>query len=276
MHRIVTFFVKQFPLILFIVLEGIAISLLVNHNQFHRTTFQKTVVELTGKTYSAFNSVLDYFSLKNVNRDLASENAMLRDRLKGSFLINDRNIFIYNDTVYKQQFQYQNAKVVYSSVTKKKNYLILDKGEKQGIKTNMGVFAKSGVIGIVKSVSPNFSLVIPIINIDANIAARLKNNYQKGVVSWDGKHYSEGVMKGIPGHVELNVGDTIITGGTSIFFPEGLHIGYVKGYKRNPGDNFYRIRLNFSADFNSLNYVYIIRNQFFNEQFDLLRSMEDE
>ncbi len=276
MHRLIAFLLKQYPLLIFILFELLAVSLVVSHNHYQKAAFNKGISNMVGSSYAVWENITGYFGLKKRNRELAEENARLHNSMKGSFRASDKNIFVWDDTVYQQQFHYVSAQVVNASVNKKKNYLVINKGKNQGIESNMGVIAPNGVVGMVRSVSSNYALIIPIINIDANIAARLKKNDQNGIVSWNGKHYSKGIMKGVPGHIPLNRGDTIITSGQSLFFPEGIVIGYIENYRKNISDNFYTITLRLAVDFNSLNYVYVIRNLLAEEQIHLLKIIENE
>lgn len=276
MHRIVAFLLKQYTFIIFLILEVVALALVIQHNSFHKTTYRQQVSDLAGGTYAVWSSVTGYFNLREQNRKLAEENAWLHSRLPESFRASDKKIFVWNDTMYQQQFQYVSARIVNATVNKKKNFIIIDKGASQGIANDMGVISPQGIVGMVKSVSANYSLIIPVINIDASIAARLKRSDQKGIVNWDGKHFSHAEMKGVPGHIDLEKGDTVITSGQSIFFPEGIHIGYISGYSKNRSDNFYTIQLQLATDFNSLNHVYIIKNLMAEEQIQLLKLTEDE
>ncbi len=276
MHRLIAFLLKRYTLILFIILEVVAVTIVVSQNNYHKTAYHQGVTDFAGATYKVWSDITGYFSLKKQNRKLAEENAELHNRLKSSFRASDKKIFVWNDTLYQQQFQYVSAQIVNASVNRKKNFIVINKGSNQGIDYDMGVISTDGIVGMVKSVSPNFALIIPVINIDASIAARLKSNDQNGIVKWDGKHFSHGIMKGIPGHIEIEKGDTIITSGQSLFFPEGIIIGYVDDFTRNRSDNFYTIRLGFSVDFNSLNHVYVIRNLMAEEQIKLLKIIEDE
>lgn len=276
MHRLVAFLLKQYPLILFILLESLAMVMVVKSNNYHKAAFNDGISDFTGGTYQVWSSITGYFNLKQQNRLLAEENARLHSNQLSSFRASDRQIFVWNDTVYRQQFQYISARIVHSSVNRKKNYLVINKGSNQGIDPDMGVFSPEGLVGIVKSVSSNFALIIPVINVDANIAGRLKNDNQNGFVTWDGKHFATGVMRGIPGHIDIKRGDTIITSGQSIFFPEGLNIGYVTSFEKSRSDNFYTLKIRFAVDFNSLNYVYVIRNLMAEEQLNLLRMIDDE
>jgi rod shape-determining protein MreC len=276
MRRLFAFLLNNYPLLLFIVLEAAAITLVVSSNSYQKASFRSGVSDFSGNTYAVWSDITGYFGLKRKNRELAEENAHLHNSLQSSFRASDKQIFIWNDTLYTRQFQYVSAQIVNASVNRKKNFLMINKGSNQGIVQDMGVFSPDGVVGMVKTVSPNFSLIIPVINIDASVAARLKNNDQKGIVTWNGQNFRFGTMKGIPGHIPVNNGDTIITSGQSIFFPEGLRIGTVAGSEKNRSDNFYTIRVRFAVDFNSLNYVYIIKNLMAEEQINLLKMIENE
>lgn len=52
-------------------------------------------------------------------------------------------------------------------------------------------------------------------------------------------------------------------------------IGTIASYKLNPGDNFYKIKINYSTDFNKLDYVYVIKNLFKDEQLKLRESQHE-
>jgi len=275
MHRIVAFILKRYPLFLFLLLEVVAVTLVINKNDYQRGAFRLGVTGVAGVTYSVWSDITGYFTLKQQNRMLAEENARLRDNLQGSFRASDRKIFVWNDTVYQQQFQYVSARIVNASVNRQKNFLMINKGSNQGIEQNMGVIAGDGIVGMVKSVSANYALVLPVIHLDANISARLKRNDQKGIVNWDGKHFTYATMKGIPGHIGVERGDTIVTSGQSVFFPEGLKVGYVSDYVQNRSDNFYTITLRLAVDFNSIQHVYVIRNLLAAEQLKLLEETEN-
>ncbi len=274
MHRIVAFLLKNYPLFLFILLEVVAVTMVVKGNNYHKSAFHVGVTDFSGWTYSKWSNITGYFNLRKQNEMLAEENARLKNNLQGSFRASDRNEFVWNDTLYQQQFHYVSARVVNSSVNRKKNFLVIDKGRRQGIENDMGVISPDGIVGMVKQVSANYSLVIPVININANIAVRLQRSEQKGIVSWDGSHFSQAVMKGIPGHIPLQKGDTIITSGQSVFFPEGIQVGYVTDFTKNRSDNFYTINLQLAVDFNSLSFVYVIRDLLAKEQLLLLQEVE--
>ncbi|MFT6689365.1 MAG: rod shape-determining protein MreC, partial [Saprospiraceae bacterium] len=57
------------------------------------------------------------------------------------------------------------------------------------------------------------------------------------------------------------VGDTIITGGKSTIFPEGILIGTIKDAKLLEDESSYTLNIQLFNDMTNLNHVYIIKNK---------------
>jgi rod shape-determining protein MreC len=165
-----------------------------------------------------------------------------------------------NDTIYSQQYRYISAKVISNSVNKRNNYLILNKGYRQGADKEMAVITPQGVVGIVKEASENFCSVLSMLHSQTHISAKIKKYNQNGTVIWGGTDQYYGTLKDIPGHVLINIGDTIVTSGYSSIFPEGVVIGTIADYSLIEGNNFYLIKIKFSVDYNQLVYVEVVTN----------------
>jgi rod shape-determining protein MreC len=73
----------------------------------------------------------------------------------------------------------------------------------------------------------------------------------------------------------LNRGDTIITSGNSLIFPEGILLGTIDEYMSDQNELFNSARLRFETDFNSLYYVYIVENLNNEELLELKPPRED-
>lgn len=276
MRRILEYLWKNNSFLLFVVLEFFAFLLLINHNQFQRSSFFSSSNRVTARINKTINGISDYFSLRYVNEKLAEENAMLRSLNQHSFRKVESIFFIKDDTVYRQRFQYASAKVISNSIKKRNNYLTIDIGSKQGSVREAAVICDDGVVGFVKSVSDNFSSVISVLHKDTKISAKIKKNGYIGSLIWDGKDYQHGILMDIPLHVELSVGDTVVTSGYSSIFPENILIGTISKFKINEGDSFYSIQLKFSVDYNKVSYVYVVRNLLQYEQKALELSTQNE
>jgi rod shape-determining protein MreC len=252
------FFVRNYFVLLFISLEVIALTLFVSNTYYQRSIVVNATNGFTGFFYNLRTSITQYLSLKGANDQLAEQNAGLMNRDKKSYIITNTNSIIIDDTLYRKQYEYIAVKVINNTTNHKMNYLTLNKGRSFNIQKNMAVISPKGVVGLVTDVSENFSLVRSVLNIETNVSAILKKNNYDGTVTWNGRSTNIAVMSGIPSHVQIAAGDTVITSGYSLF-PEGIMIGTISGYK--PGKlGTYLIDVKLSTDFNNIRYVYVVRN----------------
>jgi rod shape-determining protein MreC len=266
MRNLLKFIIRYHYTILFIFIESLALFIAIQTNHFQRASFINSSNEISGYIYNTVHSVSEYLDVKSENDKLALENITLRKQLKSNYINNILTFKSVNDSIYKQKYDYLPAKVINNSVMNQYNLLTINKGRNQGIKKDMAVINSQGVIGIVKDVSPNFSIVIPEININAHISAKIKKNGYFGTLSWNGLNYRFAQLNEIPFHIKISKGDTLITSGFSSVFPEGIMIGIISNFDLNEGNNFYNIEVLLSTDFMSLNHVYVISNLYKEEQ----------
>jgi len=241
MRQLLAFLIKNNFFFLFFLLEIIAFILIANHTFYQSARIFNTSNKFTGNIYQTYNNVFDYLYLKENNQLLAEENVRLRNMNEQSFVKFTKGEINVNDTVYRQQYIFVDAKIISNSTGKRNNYLMLNKGFNQGIRNNMAVVSTNGIVGIVNGVSSNFSSVMSLLHAETKISAKLKKNNAAGSVSWEGGSYKSGLLADIPSHILIKTGDTVICSGFSLDFPEGIVIGTIATYKLNPGDNFYKI-----------------------------------
>lgn len=254
MRTVLKFIIRQHNVIIFLLLETLCIFLTIKYNEYHENSSFSFFKDITGHVHTAYYSIKKYIGTIEENRLLAEENSRLRTLLASAVHDSVRS------TVAKYNIQYIPAKIVYATTRTANNYLIIDKGLNDSIMPDMGVISPNGVVGIVKDVSDNFSTVLPIINVNAHISARIKTNSYFGTTVWDGKNSKIINLADIPYHVKLNKGDTVITSGFSAIFPEGIEIGTIVEFDYNEGNDFYNIKVQLKTDFNNINHVYVIRN----------------
>jgi len=259
MRNLLNFLLKYINLIVFLILEGIALYWLTNGNSYHNSTVVRAVQGVTRGLDERINNVSTYLNLREINSDLASENSELKNRLEKLNQKGDPDFITVDDSLFRQQFQYTSARVINNSVNKQKNYFTLDKGSLQGIKVDMAVTNGKDAVGVIVGCSGNFSVAISLLNLDFRLSARLRSNGYFGSLSWDGRNYRYAVLNEVPQHISVNVGDTIETTGFSAVFPEGIELGRVSDLKKS-GSDFYKITVELFADFKKLQYVNVIGN----------------
>ena len=158
-----------------------------------------------------------------------------------------------------------------------KNHLVINKGLKHGLKNEMGIVSSKGIVGIINRTSKNYSSAMSVLNIDTKINAKIKRSSYFGTLEWDGISNRYLLLNDIPETADIKVGDSIITGGMSLIFPEGINIGVVSkviNYNKEDNtnlnvveyskiqfrENYLNIEVKLHTDMNNLNNVYVIES----------------
>ncbi len=260
MRSLFRFFLRNYFLMLFLVLEAISLVLIVSFNNYQRVTFFNSSNILVGTVYEKFSTLDDYFKLGRVNVRLSNENALLRKQLQDYIIAQEKYPTNRPDTIETPAYIFTSAKVISNSSNKQYNYITLNKGSRHGIKPDMGIMNDEGVVGVITDVSLNYSTGLSLLNKRLSIPAKITKNNYFGALVWDGEHYNTADLKEIPFHIIINVGDTVVTSGYSNIFPEGIMIGTIKKFDVESGTNFYNIKVELSTNFKTLKYVEVVQN----------------
>lgn len=268
MRNLLNFLAKYNQLIIFLILEGIAIYLVSTGNSYHNARIIKGIRGLTTGIEQKVSNARTYFHLREISQSLARENASLRNIIERSVITDDIFFSPLSDTIHHQQYTYSPSEVVSNSVNRQKNFFTLNKGRRQGLSVDMAVTEGKNAAGVIVGCSENYSVVMSLLNLDFKLSARIKSNGYFGSLSWDGRDYTHVVLNEIPQHVTFGIGDTIETTGYSAVFPEGILVGTVSDFEKTGGD-FYRIEVLLLTDFKKLHFVNAIGNLKKKEQIEL-------
>jgi rod shape-determining protein MreC len=272
MRKLVLFVYKNHLLFLFLFLQSVSVLLLIQNNNYQRTSFISSSNAISGNALAAYTNITSYLDLRATNEVIATENADLRNRLKSSFTNYTSKNTVVSDSVYKQQYIYITAKVVNNSVTRRNNYLTLNRGALQGVKPQMAVISSTGVIGIVKNVSDNFCTVMSVLHGNVKVPVMIKRYGENAILNWEGTDFKTGNVPNVPSHLKLIKGDTLVTSAYSSIFPQGIMVGTINDIAVVQGNTFNNLKINFSTDFRKVAYVYIVNNLLKDEQ----QSLEDK
>lgn len=270
MRNLLAFFVRYNSFFIFLTLEVICFVFIVQLNYYHKVTFVSAANKLSGNIYSSYSSFTDYLNLAQVNDSLSRENALLRSQLMSSYWDVEVRKDVACDVNMVQAYQYFDAKVISNTTQSVSNYLVINKGYKHGVRENMGVVVPNGVVGIVMDVSENFATIMSVLHKDSKVSVKIKDlNSYTGSLIWTGGDSRYAVVKGIPKHVKLHPGDSIVTSGYSTIFPENIMMGNIESFEIPSGSNFYDINIKLSTTFETIEYVYVVNYLFRKEQQEL-------
>lgn len=276
MNNLIRFFQRYYYVFMFLILEGIAIWFISQNSYYQGSMITNLANNISGSIFEQCNKIGHYFTLASVNEELAEENARLRAQIESSYVKYTDRVMIKEDTVYKQRFSFVEAKVISKSINKRNNYFMLNKGKSSGIEKNMSVIAPNGIVGVITQVTDNFALVMTVLHQDSKITVKNKRTQAVGTLIWNGGDYEKGEVIDIPSSIPLKKGDTIITSGFSKNIPEGIVVGYIRKFSKDQGSGFYDVDIKFSADYNKLGFVYVVKNFFGMEQEQLERGMKND
>lgn len=268
MRSLLNFLERYNNLIIFLILEGIAIYFLSTRNYYHNARAVNSIRWITQGIEERITNTRNFFNLRDVNAILAAENTALRNSINKLVRNNNSVFYTVSDTVYQQQYQFTTARLTSNSVNKQKNFFTINKGTRQGLTNDMAIIGGGGVAGIIVGCSENFSVAMSVLNSDFRLSARIKSNGYFGSLSWDGRDYRKAVLNDIPQHVNVNIGDTVETTGYSTIFPEGIFVGTITDYEK-PGSDFYTIYVQLVTDFKKLQFVDVVSNKRKQEFLDL-------
>jgi rod shape-determining protein MreC len=250
--------------LLFLFFEFLSLFILFGFNHYPNSLANRFFTSTYGLANSFSGEVFHFISLEQENKKLISENLTLRKQinlyknLTKKYPPLDKSLI--NNIKYNQKFTYLYADVIRNSITNNNNYIVLNKGETQGVKTDMGVITSKGVVGIVHKTSTQFASVISLLHTKSKINARVRKNGAFGSVIWDGKDPRFVSLIDIPRYQTIKKGDMIETDGKSSVFPEGIPIGKIEQIIKNEETNDFIIKVKLFEDFNRLGITYIVNN----------------
>jgi rod shape-determining protein MreC len=264
MGRIFLFIYHYRAFFIFLLLELFCSWLIIQNNQYQGARFFNSANSFVASVNGFSQNVHDYFFLREVNQVLAEENTKLRDEIEKR---NQRlqSIGEAPDSAIIKRFDFITAKVVNNSVDYATNFITINKGEDEGIKSGMAVLGPLGVVGKVKITSKHFSVVTSILNIDIMISGLMKRTGYYGTIQWEGGDPDYIDLKFIPRHVKPLKGDTIVTSGYSGIFPDGILVGTIDQVTLREEAPFYDLKVKLTQDFRKLSYVSIIKSNLLHE-----------
>ncbi|MBX0292462.1 rod shape-determining protein MreC [Hymenobacter sp. HSC-4F20] len=286
MNNLLAFLFRYRGILVFAVLEVLSLYLLIRNSTYQRAAFFNSSNAYVGQVLDWRNQVQDYFRLIEVNQGLMQENARLRQQLYRPDLSAREadSLPVRKDSLTQARlarlgrpdslllglrqlpardpdYPLIPARVVSGTLRRVDNYLTLNAGTVDGVKEGMGVISAAGVVGRVKVTSEHYTTITSVLHSKTRISARIQRDGTIGTVRWLGEDPTYVLLDEVPRQNKLVRGDTVVTSGYNAVFPEGVLIGTVDSFVREPDKNFWTVRVRLAVDFASLKYVYLVTSR---------------
>lgn len=195
------------------------------------------------------NQTESYLIQKNINSSLEKEIQELKETLE------------LNKTL--TEYSPVNATILSRNKSYWFNTITIDKGKKDGIKENMAVVTRNGLIGKINSVSDTSSEVKLITSDDLNfkVSIAIKTNEVDNFAILNGYDNKTKLIKatGIDKTTNINIGDSVLTSGLGEFFPAGIYIGTVEKIEKDKYNLSKTVYIKLSQNFNDIHYVTVLK-----------------
>ena len=148
------------------------------------------------------------------------------------------------------------ARVIGRSVSNWYQGVILNKGEDDGIREQMGVITPAGVVGRIVRTSGATSVALLTIDPNVAIAGMVQRTREEGMVQGT----SQGLvrMKYIPPLSSVKKGDAVVTSGLTGGFPRGVLIGEISRVEESEDNLFQTAEIVPAVQFRYLDEVLIV------------------
>ena len=229
---------------------------------FFEKAIKDTTTFISKIFYTPIKFVKDEIDIHNEKKDLYKKYTDLKEKVEKTELyyaeikelqkeVADlKSTLDLNATL--SEYTYINATVVNRNVGYWYNNIVIDKGERNGVKKGDAVITPKGLIGRVTSVS-NFSSTVKLLTSD-----EISNKISIKIDSNDS--YLYGLLTGYDKD-NIKEGDLVTTTGLTDYFPSGILIGQVSKVVKDEYDLNSIVEVTPSADFENISTVTILNRK---------------
>lgn len=193
--------------------------------------FQWAFTGVGGAGVGFFQTIANLRHAATENEELKGRLAETEAQLRAARAARDENVRLQGLLQLQQESQYESiaARVIARDPSAWFDTIVINRGSSSGVKLNMPVATREGVVGRVVGVSPwtaQVSLLTDERTAAGAIIGQLENSQALGVVRGTGdQRLLE--LRYIPGLVTVNPGDVVLTTGQDGIYPPGLKLGEV-------------------------------------------------
>ena len=270
-------FIRKYNFVLlFVLFEAVSMLLLFRFNSYQGSVWFSAANGGVAAVNGLYTDVVDYLNLKEVNRELTDQNVALQRETE---LLRQALTTATNDTTLTEKLMRQRlegytllpTKVVSNSAERADNYLVIDKGEDDGVKPEMGVVGGGGVVGIVYLTGKHHSLVIPVTNRKSSISCRVRGQNYFGYLQWDGRSMISAFVDDVPRYAKVQLNQAVETSGYSAVFPPGIFVGRIHKISNSADGQSYRLDVTLGTNFANLRDVSVVATPY-KAEIDTLRA----
>ena len=145
MYKLIEFLRRIYVAVLFVVFEAIAIGYYAHSSNYTQAKLLTRSNQVVGGVNGIFADIRSYFTLGRENERLLERVAVLEEEL--AFYRRSAADSVRTDLLHdmgEKPYELTVARVISNSINKNRNFIVLDRGERDGVEKGMGVLSPEG------------------------------------------------------------------------------------------------------------------------------------
>lgn len=276
MRNLLDFLQRNNHFFVFLLLEALSFALMFRFNSYHGSVCFTAANSAVAKVDGLFQQTAAFLRLSEVNGELTKSNIRLQEENNA---LRDALADATRDTTLTERLMREKlagydmlpAKVVSNGCGRANDFLVIDRGESDGVRPEMGVVGGGGVVGIVYLTGSHNSLVIPITNRKSSVSCRVRGQGYFGFLQWDGTSRRRATLDEVPRYARVKRGDVVETSGYSAVFPPGIFVGRVRSVGNSSDGQSFKLDVVLGTNFANLRDVAVVTTPY-KAEIDTLRS----
>ena len=263
MYKLIEFLRRIYVAVLFVVFEAIAIGYYAHSSNYTQAKLLTRSNQVVGGVNGIFADIRSYFTLGRENERLLERVAVLEEEL--AFYRRSAADSVRTDLLHdmgEKPYELTVARVISNSINKNRNFIVLDRGERDGVEKGMGVLSPEGaMVGYVAASSDRHAVAVSILNTSFNASGKLAGDDYFGSIYWAGDDRYHVRMKELSKYARVTEGEEVVSSGFSQYFPADVLIGYVESFSLADTQMAYDVVIRLAVDVSQLTDVILVRNR---------------
>lgn len=260
MQKLIYFIRKSAVVIVFIILEIIAIRCYAYSTPYTQSRLLVWSNSMVGSITSVFSNVSRFFALREENISLTEHIATLENRIRELEAAQPEPRVVVGNVV--KRYNYIPAQVVVASTNRSRNYITINKGANDGVIAKMAVMTPDGyAVGRVVECTDNYAVIETLLSVEfPALACVLAEEGSKGSVKWDGGDSKYVNLTEVEKYVNVQEGNIVRVSPLSQYFPKEAVIGTVERVELDSQGASYNCKVRLGADMKLLSNVVLVHD----------------
>lgn len=259
MQKLIYFIRKSAVVVVFIILEIIAIRCYAYSTPYTQARLIAWSNSVFGRITSVFTGLSSFFALREQNVSLTEHIALLENRIRELEAAQPEPHVQVSEVV--KRYEYIPAQVIIASTNRSRNYITINKGTNDGVVAKMAVMTPEGfAVGTVIECTDNYSVIETLLSIKFRIGAVLADEGSTGSIIWSGSDSKFVDFVELSKYANVQDGNIVRVAGFSRYFPKETVIGTVERVELANNGTSYNCKVRLGADMERLRNVVLVRD----------------